>query len=288
MTHGTTQDDATPDLTGATAIVTGATGGVGLEIARGLSKLGATVVLGVRDVARGVAVADELGHSATAMHLDVASVASIRSFVAEYERRFDGLQILVNNAGAWFSDRRESVDGHELTFATNVLGPYLLTELLTDALVAGERARVINIVSSLAGDYDAMDLAYSRRKFDGFKAYAQSKQALRMLTWGAATRLQGKGVTVNAAAPGFVRSNFNRNATGFTSTMIRVMSRLFAVTPAKGAHTPLWVATAPELEGVTGEYFDGGKQKDGKFRDPAAIADLEARCAALIAIRRAA
>ncbi len=275
-------------LFGKTAIVTGATGGVGLEIARGLIRGGAHVVLAVRDIDRGSVVADELGGATTVMQLDVSSVASVRAFAAEFQRRFDALHILVNNAGAWFSDRRSSADGHELTFATNVLGPYLLTDLLAETLIASGRARVVNIVSALARDYDPEDLAYQRRKFDGFKAYAQSKQALRMLTWGAARRLKGTGVTVNAAAPGFVRSSLNRSATGFTAQMIRVMSRLFAVTPDKGADTPLWVATAPDLEGITGEYFDGRKQKDGKFRDPAAIEDLESRCAQLVELRRAA
>jgi NAD(P)-dependent dehydrogenase (short-subunit alcohol dehydrogenase family) len=216
------------------------------------------------------------------MELDVASVASIRAFAAAFRRSFDSLHILVNNAGAWFTDRRVSGDGHELTFATNVLGPYLLTELLTDVLVASQPARVVNVVSSIAGDYDPQDLDFVHRKFDGFKAYAQSKQALRMLTWGLAARLKGTGVTANAAAPGFVRTNFNQHAKGFVATMIGLSSRLFAVTPEKGADTPLWVATAPELANVTGEYFDGRKQKDGKFREPAALVDLETRCAAMI------
>jgi NAD(P)-dependent dehydrogenase (short-subunit alcohol dehydrogenase family) len=212
--------------------------------------------------------------------LDVSSQASIRAFVERLD--VERLDILVNNAGAWFSDRKESVDGYELTFATNVLGPHLLTKLLLPKL----RGRVVNIVSGLAANYDASDLMFDTRKYDGFKVYAQSKQALRMLTWGLAARLDGKGVTVNAAAPGFVKTDFNQNAHGFTASMINLMVKMFGVTPAKGAETPLWVATAPELEGVTGKYFDGKKEKEGKFREPDPIAELERACDELSATRR--
>ena len=166
-----------------------------------------------------------------------------------------------------------------------MLGPHLLTKLLLPKLRAP--ARIVNIVSGLAANYDASDLMFERRKYDGFKVYGQSKQALRMLTWGLAARLDGSGVTANAAAPGFVRTDFNQHAHGFTASMINVMARLFAVTPAKGADTPLWVAAAPELATANGKYFDGRKEKDGKFREPAAIADLERRCDELVAAPRA-
>jgi NAD(P)-dependent dehydrogenase (short-subunit alcohol dehydrogenase family) len=268
------------DMAERVAVVTGATGGIGKEIARGLARMDATVVIGARDRRRGDATADELAGGARvhAMELDVADIASIRAFAAAFRERFGELHVLVNNAGAWFSDRRESTDGYELTFATNVLGPHLLTELLLDPLRAAGRARVVNIVSAIAGHYDATDLQFTRRRFDGYQAYAQSKAALRMLTWELAARLAGTGVTANAAAPGFVRSDFNRNAHGLRATMINVSARLFAVSPAKGADTPLWVATAPALDGVTGRYFDRRTDKDGGFAEPDTIADLDRRC----------
>jgi NAD(P)-dependent dehydrogenase (short-subunit alcohol dehydrogenase family) len=273
-------------LTGKTALVTGATGGIGKEIARGLAKLGAHVYIGARNAERGAAVREELRKdgSVEALPLDVASFASIRSLAEKFPA--ERLDILVNNAGAWFSDRRDSVDGYELTFATNVLGPHLLTKLLLPKLQAP--ARIVNIVSGLAANYDAEDLMFERRKYDGFKVYAQSKAALRMLTWGQAARLGGNGITANAAAPGFVRTDFNQNAHGFTATMINFMAKMFAVTPEKGADTPIWVASAPELASLSGKYFDGRKEKDGKFQDPAAIADLERRCDEMVAGPRAA
>jgi NAD(P)-dependent dehydrogenase (short-subunit alcohol dehydrogenase family) len=286
--------DATPgtDLTGKVIVVTGATGGIGKEIARALFRRGATVVIGGRDPGRTRAVWMELenlpenrvrdGYQIHAFQIDVAHQASLHAFTAAVRDRFDAIDGLVNNAGAWFTDRRESRDGVELTLATNVLGPHKLSELLTPLLQAGARARgearVVNIVSGIAGNYDATDLQFTRRPYDGFRAYAQSKAALRMLTWGLAARLEGTGVTANAAAPGFVRTGFNRNARGLRAGMINFMARLMAASPEKGAATPVWVTTAPELAGVTGRYFDGQKAKDGGFADPAAIADLERRC----------
>jgi len=276
-----------PNLTGKIAIVTGATTGIGKQIALGLGRLGARVVIGARTPERGEAARAEIAAATKAdvsvLGIDVASFASIHKFAEDFERRFERLDLLVNNAGAWFSDRRTSADGHELTLATNVLGPHLLARLLRGRLGAGAPARIVNVVSSIAGNYDANDLEYERRPYDGFKAYGQSKQALRMLTWGLAARLDPARVTVNAAAPGFVKTEFNRNARGFTAGMIGAMAKLFAVTAEKGARTPLWVATAPELAGVTGSYFDGMKQKESKFREPDAIADLERRLDDMVA-----
>jgi NAD(P)-dependent dehydrogenase (short-subunit alcohol dehydrogenase family) len=273
------------DLTGKVAVVTGATTGIGKEIARGLAALGAHVVIGARTVARGAAARREIvaegKGDASVMQVDVSSLASVRAFAAELGSRHPRLHILVNNAGVWLTERQESVDGHELTLATNVLGPYLLTALLADRLHAAGRARVVNVVSSIAGNYDVEDLEWQRRKYDGFKVYGQSKQALRMLTWSFAGRLGGNGLTVNAAAPGFVKTEFNRNAKGFMAAMIGFSSKLFAVSPTEGADTPLWVAAAPELDGVTARYFDARKEKDGKFRDADALAALDRRCAEL-------
>jgi NAD(P)-dependent dehydrogenase (short-subunit alcohol dehydrogenase family) len=270
------------DLSGKTAIVTGATSGIGKEIARGLARMGAAVVLGARSAERGAATRDEIAKETgnphvSVLRVDVADLASVRAFAAAFSAKHPALHILVNNAGAWFTDRRQSPDGYELTLATNVLGPHVLTGLLLDRLRAGAPSRIVNVVSSFASNYDAADLPFERRKFDGFKAYGQSKQALRMLTWGQAARLAGTGVTANAVAPGFVRTEFNQNARGFMAAVIGLSSRLFAVSAAEGADTPLWAAAAPELADATGKFFDQRKEKDGKFREPEPVADLERR-----------
>jgi NAD(P)-dependent dehydrogenase (short-subunit alcohol dehydrogenase family) len=275
--------DFTVDLHGMTAVVTGATTGIGKEIARGLVRLGAHVVIGARDPMRGEAARRELGSDAVSVvQVDVAERASVNAFADAVNNRYAALDLLVNNAGAWFSDRRQTSDGRELTFATNVLGPYLLTTLLGPALRSRPHARVVNIVSSIAGNYDANDLQFSTRPYDGYAAYAQSKQALRMLTEEFAERFAGTGVTVNSAAPGFVRTEFNRNATGLRAAMINLSARFFAVSPVQGADTPLWACVAPELRDTTGGYFVGRQAKDGGFHDPAAREDLVRRCEELV------
>jgi NAD(P)-dependent dehydrogenase (short-subunit alcohol dehydrogenase family) len=279
-------------LKGKIAVVTGATGGIGKAIARGLARMGAQVIIGARDLARGEAarreiVADTGSEAVSVIQVDVSSLESARRFADAVRAKHPKLNILVNNAGAWFTDRRESAEGHEMTFATNVLGPYVLTNALADALRAGAPARVVNVVSSLSSNYDVSDLEFRTRKWDGFKAYSQSKQALRILTGALARKLEGTGVTVNDAAPGFVNTDFNRNAHGFMAMMINLSAKLMAVSPEQGADTPLWVASAPELEGVTGKYFEKRAERDPKFRDPMVAAELERALSAVAARTRA-
>lgn len=271
------------DLSGTVALVTGATTGIGKEIARGLAQMGAEVVIGARGLDRGNAARDDIAKTSgntkvSVMQVDMADLKSIRSFSSSFLAAHPKLHILVNNAGVWLTERKESPDGHELTFATNVLGPYLLTKGLAPALEAAAPARVVNVVSSIAGNYDAADLEFTKRKFDGMKAYAQSKQALRMVTWGQAERFASSNIMVNCAAPGFVKTEFNRNAGGFTAMMINFFSAIMAVSPERGAETPLWVAASRELEGQTAKYYDKRKEQDGKFREPEPIAQLLREC----------
>ena len=256
------------DLSGKVAIVTGATGGIGKEIARGLARMGATVIATARNPSKGEQALGEIKKDAkkpdsvSTMALDVSSVASVRAFADEFKTKHDALHILVNNAGAWFSDRRTSKEGHELTLATNVIGPYLLTKLLADRLRAGAPSRVVNLVSSIAGNYDVADLEWAKRKYDGFKVYGQSKQAMRMLTWHFADELGKDKISVNSAAPGFVKTDFNQNASGFIAAMINFSAKLFAVSAAEGADTPLWVAASSDATKVTNQYVEKRKAKD--------------------------
>jgi NAD(P)-dependent dehydrogenase (short-subunit alcohol dehydrogenase family) len=269
-------------MQGRIALVTGATGGIGTEIARGLVARGADVIITARDARRGEQVRAELAAAGSGpvevLPLDVADQGSIRALARTVSERTPRLDVLVNNAGAWYTDKKQSPDGIELTLATNVLGPHLLTALLMDRLIASPHARVVNIGSTVAGNLDLTDLQFTRRPYDGFKAYGQSKQALAMLTWGLAQRLEQTSVCVNVASPGFVRTGFNRNAKGFQATMINMSARLFATSPAKGADCPLWVATASELDGVTGRWYEGRKQREAKFSAPGPIAELQRQC----------
>ncbi|MBW3643776.1 MAG: SDR family NAD(P)-dependent oxidoreductase, partial [Actinobacteria bacterium] len=190
-------------------VVTGATSGIGREVASALASLGAHVVLACRDQTRGEAVAAEINATAgaeraTAMTVDTSEQRSIRVFARAYHETYGALDVLVNNAGVLLPDRRTSIDGIELTFATNVLGYHLVTAELLDALKAAAPSRVVNVASTFAFAVDMDDMQFERRPYDGLTAYAQSKALDRMLTWAFARRLEGDSVTVNAMAPGLV------------------------------------------------------------------------------------
>jgi len=262
-----------------TAFVTGATNGIGKAIASGLAKQGLRVIVGARDADKGKAVRDELAAATGNANITVAKVdVASRASIAALDLGVPRLDILVNNAGVWYTDRTLSPDGIELVFATNVLGPHRVTKRVMPLLEAAPAARVVNVVSAFSKHLDLTDLEFARRKYDGFKCYSQSKQALRMLTWGLASRFAGTKLTANAVSPGFVKTGFNTNTHGFLSVVLGLSSKLFAVSPENGAATPIWVATSRELDGVSGKYFDAMKEKDGKFREPEAIAELERLC----------
>lgn len=192
--------------------------------------------------------------------LDLADMQSVREFAAQVREAHPSVKIVINNAGAWFNDRTVTAEGHELTLATNVLGPYLMTKLLLPQLRAAGQSRIVNIVSAAVGDFDLNDLQWRTRRYNSFRAYRQSKQALHMLTQHLARTLSNTGVVANAASPGFVKTSFLRNATGFVAAGLRAISFL-AVSPAKGAETPMWLALSPEIAGATGKLYENLKEK---------------------------
>ncbi len=273
----------TGDLAGKTVLVTGATSGIGKEAARGLARLGARLVLPCRDLGRGRAARDEIAAATgnegiEVAEADLSSQASIRAFAARFLDAHERLHVLVNNAGVWLQERAETADGIERTFATNVLGYHLLTRLLLDRLKASAPARIINVASKLAGDLDLEDLEFERRRFDGVKAYAQSKQANRMLSWALAERLAGSGVTVNAMHPGGVRTSLGRELGGPVGLLIRAFFFVLGRSPRKGADTAVWLAASPEVEGVSGKFWQDRRERRCAFRDRAAIEALWGRC----------
>jgi len=278
------------DLSGKVYVVTGPTSGIGLEIARRLAAMKAEVVLACRSAERGEAVRADLGaqtgnHRLVVMVVDVADRRSIRSFAAEVTRRYPRLDGLVNNAGAWFPDRRPSPDGVELTWATNVLGPFLLARLLEEPL-ARAHGRVINVGSHLASGLDLDDVEYARRKYEGFSgAYPQSKQALLMLSHHEARRLWARGVTLNVAEPEWVRTNAHRHANPLQRLVMNLAGRIGARTPAEGADTAVWMAASPDLAGVTGGDFKDRQRLPPRFDgDAQAIARLCSLCEAQVGL----
>ncbi len=237
-------------MIGKICLVTGATDGIGKVTARVLAERGATVVGVGRDPAKIEATLAEVGHTPGSLEFltaDLSSQAQIRALAAEFKRKYDRLHVLVNNAGALFSSYRESVDGIELTFALNHLAYFLLTQLLLDTITASAPARIINVASDAhEGSVINFDDLYYRRQYSGWTAYGASKLANILFTYELARRLGGTGVTVNAVHPGFVDSNFQRAAG---------LNMRGHLTPEEGAHTQVWLATTPEIEGVTGKYF---------------------------------
>jgi retinol dehydrogenase-12/retinol dehydrogenase-13 len=242
-------------------LVTGSTAGIGFEIARGLAGAGCRVVLACRDQAKGEStrntIAGETGNSGLELLLvDLASQRSIRNAGEEFSRRYDALDVLVNNAATGMLTRQESPDGIELTFATNVLGYFLLTTLLLPAMRNAPAARVVNLASLMAGGLDLDDVEFKRRHYEPSAAYAQSKQADRMLTWAFARRLEGSSVTANAMHPGVVATNLLKTfAPG-----------LSGINPVEGADTAIWLATSPDVEGMTGRFWTFRKERPCEFR----------------------
>ena len=255
------------------AIITGPTSGVGKEIALQLAELGAEVILACRDVNKGNQVASEIkrrtdSSKLVVMEIDTSSQESIHSFVRELRRRCRRIDVLINNAAVSRGalPKVNSVDGIELTFATNVLGYFLLTQELLPLLEKSAPARIINVASSYASDLDLDDLQFERRPFESFRAYAQSKACDRMLTWALARRLKDSGVTANAMTPGLItETELYRNAP--PELIQRLTQYSGGRTSEQGADTAVWLASAPELEGVSGKFFEDREEVECQFRN---------------------
>jgi retinol dehydrogenase-14 len=241
-------------------IITGATSGIGKAAALSLAKKGAHLLLVSRSVEKGKGLQHEIDsirtNSKAELYVaDLSSQAEIRRLAEEIRKRHAVINILLNNAGGIFGTRRITADGLEHTFALNHLAYFHLTNLLLDRLKASESARVVNVTSQMhrytAIDFDDLGL---EKKYSPMKSYAQSKLANLLFTYELARRLSGTRVTVNAYHPGGVRSNFGRELPGTAGFFFRHLGFLLR-SPEKGAETAVWLASAPELEGVTGKYF---------------------------------
>ena len=247
-------------LDGKVCVVTGATSGIGLATAQKLAEAGARLVLVGRDQARGEAAiarlkAVSLKGEATLHLADLSHLSGMRQLAAALAA-LPRIDVLINNAGGIFGRRYETADGLELTFAINHMAYYVLTRLLIERLAASAPARVIN-VSSRAHmgarlDFDDLQMA---RGYVGWRAYGRSKLCNILFTRELARRLARTGITANCLHPGFVASGFGDNNDGIFRTGIALAKRLFAISPERGAETSAYLASSPEVAGVSGRYF---------------------------------
>ena len=254
------------DLHGRQALVTGAAGGIGVETARALAAAGAGVIIAARDEAAGERVAGDI--QATTGNADIRFAQLDLMDCRSVDRLAAGisgpLHLLVNNAGVMaVPERRLSPEGHEMQFATNHLGHFRLTLALLPALRAAQGARVVAVSSRAHLNSPVVfdDVDFERRSYDPGLAYAQSKTANVLFAVGATRRWSGDGIYVNALHPGAIAdSNLSRHYDPGVLETLRTSGRYTFKTLAQGAATSIYVATAPELDGVGGRYFENCQQ----------------------------
>src|SRR3989449_1768475 len=254
-------------MAGKVVLITGGTGGIGKATAIGLATLGARVGITGRDLARAEQAAADIratsGNTAVdAFAADLTSQAEVRRLAAAVLDAYPRLDVLVNNVGGFWAHRHPTADGLERTFALNHLAPFLLTNLLLDRLRASEPARVVTVSSGAQsmGRIDFDDLQ-GARKYSGQRAYNQSKLANVMFTNELARRLKGAGVTAKSVHPGVVRTNFGAEDQAWFFTLISRVIRPLLKTPAQGAQTPIYLASSPDMDGITGQFFANRKPK---------------------------
>lgn len=248
-------------MKGKICMVTGATSGIGKATAQALAEMGATVLITGRDERKTKIVVDEIiansgNKSVDCMLADFSSQEQVRNLAEMFEKHYDRLNVLVNNAGAIFYTRDETIDGIERTFATNHLAPFLLTLKLLNIIKQSAPARIVNVssVGHRNASLDFTDLQ-NKRKFNGLDVYRQSKLANVLFTYELARRLKGTGVTVNAVDPGMVKTNIGVSNKELIAIFQRIIHRSLAVPVEKGAQTSIFAASSQDIAGVTGAYF---------------------------------
>jgi len=242
-------------------LITGATSGIGKATAMGLANMGASVVMVGRDRGRGEAALAEIKEksanaSVDLMLADLSSQEDICRLADEFKEAYPRLDVLINNAGVIRSKRVTTADGIEMTFAVNHLAYFLLTNLLLDVLKASAPSRIINVASgeqrNATIDFDDLQ---GEKEYKTAKAYGQSKLANVLFTYELARRLEGTGVSANCLHPGAgVRTNLGSGVSGVFGFTVRALTPLMK-SPEKGAETSIYLASSPEVEGLSGGYF---------------------------------
>ena len=248
-------------MDGKLCMVTGATAGIGYYSALEIARMGASVIIIGRNQEKcisSVKMIQEDTHNQCVEYLcaDLSSQAQIRSTTKTFYEQHDHLDVLVNNAGAFFLRRKLSVDGIEMTLAVNHLAYFLLTNLLSDALKASPSARVVNVSSGSHYnellDFDGLQF---KKFYNPMQAYGRSKLANVLFTYELARRMAGTNITSNALTPGRVATDIWKKVNRWLTPLINPVIQRIGKTPLEGAQTSIYLATSPEVEGVTGKYY---------------------------------
>ena len=250
-------------MQGRACLITGATNGIGKETAVALAEMGASVVITARDEGKGRAAQSEIkersGADVDVLLADLASLADVRKLADDYKSRNDKLHVLINNAGAINAQRLETRDGHEMTFGVNHLAHFLLTDLLLELIKSSAPARIINVSSGAhTGAKVDFDNLHGEDGYSGMRAYGQSKLANVLFTKELARRLEGSNVTANSLHPGVVKTGFGHNNSGLMGaglSLFHIVASPFLLNSARGAETSIFLASSPDVENVSGEYF---------------------------------
>jgi len=241
-------------------LITGATSGIGRETALALARQGAQVIIVGRNEKKCIRTVNDIIKISANPEIeficaDLSSLRQVREVAQNMTKRYECLDVLINNAGGYFITRQQSVDGYEMNLALNYLSPFLLTLLLVDMLKTSDQGRIIN-VSSQAHDRGKINFSDFQQlhNFTGLDAYAQSKLAIILFTYELARKLQGSNVTVNALHPGLVASNFGKN-NGLIRFYVRRLLKRNEITPEEGAKTSIYLASSTALDQCSGGYY---------------------------------
>ncbi len=247
-------------------LVTGATNGIGYEAAKVLAEKGAAIVGVGRNPQKCANAASQIkaatGNSRVEFLVaDLSRQTEVHNVAAEFKRKYDRLDVLLNNAGAFFASRQTNQDGQEMTWALNHLNYFVLTDQLLDVLKASAPARIVNVSSDAhrgAKGINFEDVEF-KTGYSGWTAYGHSKLANVMFTYELARRLEGTHVTANVLHPGFVATGFGHNNGGLMRTGMNIVQKIAARKPEQGAQTSVYLASSPEVEGLSGQFFADSK-----------------------------
>jgi len=249
-------------MKGKICMITGANSGMGKATALELAEMGATIIMVCRNENRGniamKEIMDKTGNKNIDLFIaDLSSQQAIRQFIDAFKRKYENLHVLINNAGVVLKKRTLTFDGIETNFAVKYLAPFLLSNLLLDILKKSSPSRIINVTSGLHKnatiDFDDLQ---SEKAYSAFGTYGKSKLALVLFTYELSRRLEGTNISVNILHPGVVSTNLGRDMNAF----MRGFQKIFFKSPKKGAETSIYLASSPDVEGVTGKYFINKKE----------------------------